>query len=122
MGLFSSSSKSTSTTNQYDNRVGASEEGFAIGHESNVSIDNTTPEAFTFAGGAFDRVVDLLAESQQNYTDTLKNFQAGNLEVLKTADTFTRDNATKLSEIIGGNIPMIIFIVAAGFVLIKWVK
>ncbi len=58
-GFSHSSSKSSTTSQNYDQRAGADNGSIAASGSASVTIDATSPEAFDFAGDVAADVIDL---------------------------------------------------------------
>jgi len=71
----SSKSSSSSTTQQYDERVGASDSAIAVGGRANVNVEITSPEEvgqlLAGASAVVEQSFDLAREAQAVQTRTL---------------------------------------------------
>lgn len=102
MGLFSSKSSSSQTTQNFDQRVVADAGGIGISGSSNVNVldGGAIDSAFAFANSnvetqaaSFHELIDLAGKQLKSGTETLS--QAGTL-VAKAYDDAKGEGATKL--------------------------
>ena len=104
MGLFSS--KSSSTTQQFDQRQGA-DNGSLVAREGTINYSSDTPEAFDVANKAISNTNDslkVIADFASNSLKTsigaidqsAKRVQEQSANSLKFADSFTRSDSTNV--------------------------
>lgn len=73
-----SSSSSTTSTQQYDQRVGATDGGVAIGAHAQLDVDMTSPEAWEFGAKALDfgqEALDIVNEGQQRVLEYVQELR-----------------------------------------------
>lgn len=129
MGSKSSSSSSSRTTsNQYDQRVGAADNGVAIGGSNpTLNVDATTPEAWEFGetalgfgGEALNVVNGVFQETISNIIPAALGSVGDSLSFAREVQSSETENANR--DLIRVGLPVVAGAVVAAVVLPKVLK
>lgn len=118
-GSSSSQSSSTSQTEQYDQRVAASEQGIAVGPYANVRVDLTDPRAFELTGNllkVLDEVGATAIKEVFDFAQESQDFVKANNEAMQKllAEQGRSESASLVKDALKIALPL-----GLGFILVK---